>query len=104
MLQDITQQLRSIYERLSEIEQTSNRDYHETLKELLVLKEKTESLDYQLDYMRFRNCKEAKRLISAIMEWIPELQYEVSGFNPKVEGRSLYPNIEDYNDYYNGDL
>lgn len=99
-----TQELKTIYDRLLEIEDDSHPNFHDSMCELRILEERTERLSEFFEIPGTKNIQESVRLYNAIKKKIGELRYEISGFDRDVELRNMFPNIEDYNDYCNGEF
>lgn len=103
MITNITKDLRGIKERLAEIEDNYHDEY-EVLKELSRLSEKTNALRVQLEIVGNGFNRESEYLITSIMNKISQLQYEISGFDQSREIRRMFPNREDFSDYYDGEF
>ena len=102
-MKQATQELQTIYKRLIEIEDDPHPDFDDIMSELRTLEEKADSLSDVLDIHGRNNIRDLVRLYDKIMKKISELRYDLSGYNPKVEMRRMFPNIEDYNDYCDGE-
>lgn len=99
-----TQEFKAIYDRLSEIEDDPHPDFHDSMYELCTLEERADSLSEIFEIPGIKNIQESVRMYNAITNKIRELRYDISSFDPAIEVIRMFPNIEDYNDYCNGEF
>lgn len=99
-----TKELQAIYNRLIEIENDSHPDFRNSMYELHTLEERADRLSDIFEIPGIKGIQESVRLYNAITKKIRELRYDISGFDPEVEVRRIFPNVEDYEDYCNGEF
>lgn len=104
MMEQPTQKLQAIYDRLLEIEDDTNPDFYDSMCELRNLEESADSLSADFDIPGIKNIQESMRLYTKIRKKIPELRRDISGYDSGVETRRMFPNIEDYEDYCDGEF
>ena len=104
MIELPTQELKAIYDRLLEIEDDPHPDFHDSMYELHTLEERVDSLSVIFEIPGIKGIQESVRLYNAITEKIRQLRYDISGFDPQIELVRMFPNIEDYEDYCNGEF
>ncbi|WP_301198411.1 hypothetical protein [Bacteroides acidifaciens] len=99
-----TQKLQAIYDRLLEIEDDTNPDFYDSMCELRDLEKSADSLGAVFDIPGIKNIQESTRLYAKIRKKISQLRRDISGYDPGVETRSMFPNPEDYEDYCDGEF
>lgn len=104
MIELPTEKLQAIYDRLIEIEDDPHPDFDDSMYELQTLEEKADSLSEIFEIPGIKGIQESVRLYNAITEKIRQLRYDISGFDPQIELIRMFPNIEDYDDYCNGEF